>query len=68
MALNSVCAVTGGGGLAAKPCPTLAIPWTIALQAPMFMGLFRQEHRSGLPFLSPGDLPNLGVEPRCPAL
>ena len=68
MALNTVCAVTRGGGLAAKPCPTLAIPWTIALQAPMFMGLFRQEYWSGLPFLSPGDLSNPGIKPESPAL
>ena len=32
------------------------------------MGFFRQEYRSGLPFPSPGDLPNPGMEPRSPAL
>ena len=31
-------------GLVAKPCPTLAIPWTVARQAPLSMGFSRQEH------------------------
>ena len=39
-------------------------PWTVAHQAPLSMGFSRQEFRSGLPFLSPGDLPNPGIEPR----
>ena len=38
-------------------------PWTIALQAPLSMGFSRQEYWSGLPFPSPGDLPNTGTEP-----
>ena len=38
-------------------------PWAIAHQAPLSMGLSRQEYWSGLPFPSPGDLPNLGIEP-----
>ena len=33
-------------------------PWTLACQAPLSMGFSRQEHWSGLPFPSPGDLPN----------
>ena len=37
--------------------------WTAACQAPLSMGFFRQEYWSGLPFLPPGDLPNLGIEP-----
>ena len=37
----------GGGGLVAKSCPTLAIPWTIAHQAPLNMGFSRQEYWSG---------------------
>ena len=41
--------------------------WTVALQAPPSMGFFRQEHWSALPFPSPGDLPNPGIEPRSPA-
>ena len=45
-----------------------ATPWSVALQAPLSMGLSRQEYRSGLPFPSPGDLPDPGIEPRSPAL
>ena len=41
---------------------------TIARQAPLSMGFSRQEYRSGLPFPSPGDLPNPGIEPGSPAL
>ena len=37
-------------------------------QAPLSMGFSRQEYWSGLPFLSPGNLPNPGIEPRSPAL
>ena len=43
--------------------PLFATPWTVAHQASLSVGLFRQEYGSGLPFLSPGDLPNLGIEP-----
>ena len=43
-------------------------PWTIACQAPPSMGFSRQECWSGLPFSSPGDLPDPGIEPRSPAL
>ena len=43
-------------------------PWTVACQAPLSMGFPRQEHWSGLPFASPGDLPEPGIEPRSPAL
>ena len=57
-----------GGGLVAKSCPTLATPWTVAHQAPLSMGLSRQEYWSGLPFSSPGDLPNPQIEPGSPAL
>ena len=41
--------------------------WTIACQAPLPMGFFRQEYWSGLPYPPPGDLPNLGIEPASPA-
>ena len=41
---------------------------TVAYQAPLSMGLSRQEYWSGLPFPSPGDLPKPGIEPRSPAL
>ena len=45
-----------------------ATPWTVAYQAPPSMGLSRQEYWSGLPFPSPGDLPDPGFKPRSPAL
>ena len=45
-----------------------ATPWTVAHQAPLFMGFPRQEYWSGLPFPSAGDLPNSGIEPESPAL
>ena len=38
-------------------------PWSVAHQAPLYMGFSRQEYWSGLPFPSPGDLPNPGIEP-----
>ena len=43
-------------------------PWTVARQAPLPMGLSRQEYWSGLPFPPPGDLPDSGLEPRSLAL
>ena len=42
--------------------------WTVAYQAPPSMGFSRQRYGSGLPFPSPGDLPNPGIEPGSPAL
>ena len=45
-----------------------ATPWTIAHQAPLFVGFSRQEYWSELPFHSPGDLPNQGLKLRSPAL
>ena len=45
-----------------------ATPWTIAHQASLSMERSRQESWSELPFPSPGDLPNLGIEPTSPAL
>ena len=43
-------------------------PWTVACQAPLSMGFSRQEYCSGVPFPSPGGLPNPGIKPRSPAL
>ena len=43
-------------------------PWAVAYQAPLSMGFSRQEYWSGLPFPSPGDLPNPGIEPGFPTL
>ena len=45
-----------------------ATPWTVAYQAPPSMGFSRQEYWSGLPFPSPEDLPDPGIEPRSPTL
>ena len=42
--------------------------WTVAPQASLSMGFSRQEYWKGLPFPSPGDLPNPGIEPLSPAL
>ena len=56
------------GGLVAKLCSTLATPWTGAHQAALSMEFSRQEYRSGLPFPSPGDLPEPEIEPGSPAL
>ena len=43
-------------------------PWTVAYQTPLSMGFSRQEYWSGLPFSSPGDLPQAGIKPPSPAL
>ena len=43
-----------------------ATPWTVACQAPLFMEFSRQVYWSGLPFSSPGDRPNAGIEPGSP--
>ena len=52
--------------LVAKSCPTRVTPWTVALQAPLSMGLPKQEYWSVLPFPSPGDLPHPGIKSTCP--
>ena len=50
-------------------CPTLCDPIDyIACQAPLSMEFSTQEYWSGLPFPSPGDLPNPGIEPWSPSL
>ena len=41
-------------------------PWTIAYHASLFMEFLKQEYWSGLPFPSPGDLPDPGIEPVSP--
>ena len=45
-----------------------ATPWTVVRQAPLSMEFSRQEYWSGLPFPSPGNLPNPEIEPGSPAL
>ena len=63
---------SGGDGISIKSerCRSVvsdsATPWTVAHQAPQSMGFSRQEYWSGLPFPSPGDLPDPGIEPRSP--
>ena len=51
-----------------KPLRLFTTPRTVAYQAPSSMGFSRQEYWSGLPFPSPGDLPDPGIEPGSPAL
>ena len=54
-----------------QSCPTLATPWIVARQAPLCMEFSRQEYWSGLPFPSPGHLPDPGIQlmsPESPAL
>ena len=64
----------GRGVLKALKCELLSrvrlfmTPWTIACQAPLSMGFSRQEYWSQLPFPSPGDLPDPGIEPVSPTL
>ena len=48
--------------------PLFATTCTVAHQAPLSLGLSRQEYWSGLPFPSPGNLPSPGTEPRSPTL
>ena len=47
---------------------SLATPWTMACQAPLSMGFPRQDYWNELPFCSPEDLPDPGIEPESPAL
>ena len=56
------------GGLVIKLCLTLERLRTVACQALLSLGFSRQEYWSGLPFSSPGDLPDPGIKPRSPAL
>ena len=53
----------GGGGSVTKLCPTLVTPWTVARWAPLSIEFPRKDYWSGLPFPSPGHLPNPGMEP-----
>ena len=49
--------------------PSVATPsWTVVGQVPLSTGLSKQEYWRGLPFPSPSNLPNPGIEPRSPAL
>ena len=67
----SVVGVGQEDGISAPGGWPLLVPppgWTVAYQAPPSMGFSRQEYWSGLPFPSPGDLPDPGIEARSPAL
>ena len=52
--------------MALSLCPPLAILWTVACQAPLSVEFFKQEYWSGLPFPSPGDLPDPGIKSGSP--
>ena len=58
----------GGSGLVTMSCLTLKTPWTATHQALPAAGLPWQGYWSELPFPSPGDVPNSGIEPESPAL
>ena len=66
--------VSSRGGCAHMLCWSLSrvwlfeAPWTVARQGPLSMEISRREYWSGLPFPSPGDLPDPGTEPGSPAL
>ena len=57
-----------GGAQPLSRVRLFAIPWTVVYQASLSKGFSRQEYWSGLPFPSPGDLPNPRIESRSPAL
>ena len=52
----------------AQSCPTLCNPVDCSLPGSSLHGILQQEYWTGLPFPSPGDLPNLGIKPQTPAL
>ena len=54
--------------LVTQLCQLFATPWTVALQAPLFMGFSRQESWSGMPCPPPEDLPESGIKPTSPTL
>ena len=74
----TLCSIWAAKAATLSPCvcvlscfscvPLFVIPWTVAHQAPLSMGFSRQGRWSGLPFPSPGDLPNPGIEPGSPTL
>ena len=49
-------------------CSVLSDSWTVASQIPLSMGFSKQEYWSGLPFPSPGNLPDPEIKPNCPEL
>ena len=68
-ALNSLLYSLQFSSVQSLSCVLLfATPWMVAHQAPLLMGFSRQEYWSGLPFPTPGDLPNPVIKPASPAL
>ena len=67
-ASNSDCSENYSNKYALSHVPLFVIPWTVIYQASLSMGFSRQEYWSGLPFPSPGDLPDPRIKPRSPAL
>ena len=59
---NTICVC-----LVTQSCSTLATLQTVACEAPLSMGFSRQEHQRGLPFPSPGDIPDPGIKLGSPA-
>ena len=59
--------VVSSSSLSLRCVQLFVTPWTVAYQAPPSMGFSRQEYWSGLPFPSPRDLPDPGIEPKSPA-
>ena len=57
-----------GKGVTLRRVRLFVTPWTVARQAPLSMEFSRQEHWSGLPFPSPGDLSDPAIGPRSPTL
>ena len=62
------CWLTACACIVVKSCLTPCDPWTVARQAPLSTGFPRQEYWSGLPFLSPGDHADPGIETGSPEL
>ena len=54
--------------LSVRSVDSFVTPQTVAHQTPLSMGFPRQEYWRGLPFLSPGNIPDPGIEPGSPAL
>ena len=65
---NTVLVITVDTELLAAVPSSFVIPWAVAHQAPLSIGFPKQEYWNGLPFPSPGDLSNPGIEPASPAL
>ena len=67
LAMECVCVCACVCVLVTQSCLIVAL-WTVAHQVPLSMGFSRQEYWSGLPFLTPEDLPDTGIKPRSSAL